>query len=113
FWICAFIGFAAGLIWFLAARDTPERHPLVSPSELEIIRRGLTLESTPAANRAKGPWREILAHRSVLFLTLSYFCYDYVACIFFAWFFTYLARVRGLTLKSSAFYATLPFLAMA
>jgi len=113
FWICAFIGFAAGLIWFFAARDTPERHPLVSSSELEIIRRGLTLESTPAANRAKVPWRVILANRSVLFLTLSYFCYGYVAWIFFAWFFTYLARVRGLNLKSSAFYATLPFLAMA
>ena len=113
FWICAFIGFAAGLIWFLAARDTPERHPLVSPPELEIIRRGLTLESAPAANRAKVPWRAILANRSILFLTLSYFCYGYVAWIFFAWFFTYLARVRGLNLKSSAFYATLPFLAMA
>ena len=113
FWICAFIGFAAGLIWFLAARDTPERHPLVSPSELEIIRRGLTLESTPAANQSKVPWRAILTNRSVLFLTLSYFCYGYVAWIFFAWFFTYLTRVRGLNLKSSAFYATLPFLAMA
>jgi MFS transporter, ACS family, glucarate transporter len=49
----------------------------------------------------------------VLFLTMSYFCYGYVAWIFFAWFFTYLARVRGLNLKASAFYATLPFLAMA
>lgn len=113
FWICAFIGFAAGLIWFLAARDTPEHHPLVSPSELEIIRRGLTLDSTPATNRDAVPWSRILTNRSVLFLTMSYFCYGYVAWIFFAWFFTYLARVRGLNLKSSAFYATLPFLAMA
>ncbi len=113
FWICAFIGFAAGLIWFLASRDTPERHPLVSPSELEIIRRGLTLESTPPASRGAVPWSSILANRSVLFLTISYFCYGYVAWIFFAWFFTYLARVRGLNLKASAFYATLPFLAMA
>ena len=112
FWICAFIGFAAGLIWFLAARDTPERHPLVAPSELELIRHSLTLESTPA-NRAAVPWNAILANRSVLSLTLSYFCYGYVAWIFFAWFFTYLARVRGLNLKASAFYATLPFLAMA
>src|SRR6266849_6515450 len=113
FWICAFIGFAAGLVWFLASRDSPERHPLVSPSELEIIRRGLTLQAAPAANREAVPWSRILINRSVLFLTISYFCYGYVAWIFFAWFFTYLARVRGLNLKSSAFYATLPFLAMA
>lgn len=113
FWICACIGFVAGLVWFLAARDTPERHPLVSPAELEIIHRGLTLQSAPPANRAAVPWRAILANRAVLYLTISYFSYGYVAWIFFAWFFTYLARVRGLNLKASAFYATLPFLAMA
>jgi len=36
-----------------------------------------------------------------------------VAWVFFSWFYLYLAKVRGLNLKSSAFYATLPFLAMA
>ncbi len=33
--------------------------------------------------------------------------------IFFAWFYRYLSEVRGLNLKASAFYGTLPFLAMA
>ena len=46
-------------------------------------------------------------------VTVSYFCYGYVAWIFLAWFYTYLAKVRGLNLKASAFYAMLPFLAMA
>ena len=45
-------------------------------------------------------------------LTASYFCYGYVAWIFFSWFFTYLSKVRGLNLKASAWYSTLPFLAM-
>ena len=36
-----------------------------------------------------------------------------MAWIFFSWFYTYLAQVRGLNLKASAFYAMLPFLAMA
>jgi ACS family glucarate transporter-like MFS transporter len=36
-----------------------------------------------------------------------------VAYIFFTWFFKYLSEVRGLNLKSSALYATLPFIAMA
>jgi ACS family glucarate transporter-like MFS transporter len=49
----------------------------------------------------------------VLALTLSYFSFGYVAWIFFNWFFSYLANVRGLNLKASAFYTTLPFLAMA
>jgi ACS family glucarate transporter-like MFS transporter len=52
-------------------------------------------------------------NRHVAVLTLSYFCYGYVAYIFFTWFFKYLSEVRGLNLKSSALYATLPFVAMA
>src|SRR5262249_31179869 len=43
----------------------------------------------------------------------SYFCFGYVAWIFFSWFYIYLAQVRGLNLKASALYAMLPFLAMA
>jgi MFS transporter, ACS family, glucarate transporter len=124
FWICAIVGLAAGLIWFLASRDTPEQHPLVSASELAVIRSGLTLakeqspgEVAPASARNHAsttvPWGKILKHREIWLITLSYFCYGYVAWIFFAWFFIYLARVRGMNLKSSAFYATLPFLAMA
>jgi ACS family glucarate transporter-like MFS transporter len=46
-------------------------------------------------------------------VTISYFCFGYVAWIFFSWLYRYLATVRGLNLKASAFYAMLPFLAMA
>jgi ACS family glucarate transporter-like MFS transporter len=58
-------------------------------------------------------WGTVLRSKDVLAVTLSYFCFGYVAWIFFSWFFIYLARVRGLNLKSSAFYAMLPPLAMA
>jgi ACS family glucarate transporter-like MFS transporter len=43
---------------------------------------------------------------------VSYFCYGYVAWIFFSWFYRYLAKVRGLDLKASALYSMLPFIAM-
>src|ERR1700745_3533813 len=46
-------------------------------------------------------------------LSLGYFCSGYVAWVFFSWFYLYLAKVRGLDLKASALFATLPFLAMA
>lgn len=117
FWICAIVGIAVGLVWFLAARDKPEEHPLVSAPELARIRAGLTLPSGPAtvamAKDAPSLSRRILAHRDLWLITVSYFCYGYIAWIFFAWFFTYLARVRGLNLKASAFYATLPFIGIA
>jgi ACS family glucarate transporter-like MFS transporter len=116
FWMCAFIGLAVGAVWFLASRDKPEQHSLVSPAELSTIQSGLTLGNAQTPDRAKKPsvpWATILSSTSVWAITVSYFCYGYVAWIFFAWFYIYLARVRGMNLKSSAFYATLPFIAMA
>ncbi|MGC1169858.1 MAG: MFS transporter, partial [Candidatus Acidiferrales bacterium] len=109
FWVCAAIGIIAGAIWFALARDTPEQHPWVSPGEKRKIDGGLT----PASLSAQIPWSKILTSREVWAVTLSYFCFGYVAWIFFSWFYIYLVKVRGLNLKASAFYAALPFLAMA
>ena len=113
FWVCSIIGFAAGAIWFLAARDKPSEHPRVSAKELEIIQSGLTIHTGSAAKKQLVPWGKVLKSREVWAVTFSYFCYGYVAWIFFSWFYIYLAQVRGLNLKASAFYAMLPFLAMA
>ena len=112
FWVCSAIGFAAGLVWFLSARDTPAEHPSVSASELALIRSGLTQAQPSYDPKALVSWRSVLQSKEVRALTLSYFCYGYVAWIFFSWFYRYLAKVRGLDLKASAFYTMLPFLAM-
>jgi len=85
----------------------------VSSKELEIIQSGLTIHTGSAAKRQLVPWGRVLKSREVWAVTFSYFCYGYVAWIFFSWFYIYLAQVRGLNLKASAFYAMLPFLAMA
>jgi MFS transporter, ACS family, glucarate transporter len=117
FWVCSIIGFAAGAVWFISARDTPEDHSGVSASELALIRSGLTQaepQKTESKNDPKAllPWRRVLQSKEVWAITVSYFCYGYVAWIFFSWFYRYLAKVRGLDLKASAFYTMLPFLAM-
>ena len=119
FWVCAAVGLLAGAVWFIAARDTPEEHPRVSSSELAAIQSGLTVPArngqSPEAgdrNRVLVPWRRVVRSREVWAVTISYFCYGYVAWIFFSWFYRYLAKVRGLDLKASAFYSMLPFLAM-
>jgi ACS family glucarate transporter-like MFS transporter len=116
FWVCSILGFAVGAVWFVIARDTPAEHPKVSASELALIRSGLTQpESKPELKndpKALVPWARVIQSKEVLAVTLSYFCYGYVAWIFFSWFYRYLAKVRGLNLKASAFYTMLPFLAM-
>ena len=113
FWMSAIIGLVAGLVWFLIARDKPEDHPSVYPAELRHIQSGRTLSTTQLLPVKSLPWSTILQSKNVWAVTFSYFCYGYVAWIFFSWFYIYLAKVRGLNLKASAFYATLPFLAMA
>jgi ACS family glucarate transporter-like MFS transporter len=117
FWVCSIIGFAAGAVWFLIARDTPAEHTGVSASELMLIRSGLTQPESKEAEpknipKVLLPWARVMQSKEVWAVTLSYFCYGYVAWIFFSWFYRYLAKVRGLDLKASAFYTMLPFLAM-
>src|SRR5229473_4027870 len=113
FWVCAAIGLVAGLVWFIAARDSPGEHGGVSASELAYIRSGLSAENSRGRERKLVPWGTVFKSREVLAITISYFSFGYVAWIFFSWFYIYLAQVRGLNLKASAFYAMLPFLAMA
>src|ERR1700733_9381766 len=112
FWVCSMIGFGAGAVWFLCARDTPGEHPGVSKSELALIRSGLTKVEQSNDPTQLVSWVRVVKSREVWAITVSYFCYGYVAWIFFSWFYRYLARVRGLDLKASAFYTMLPFLAM-
>ncbi|HET8925721.1 MAG TPA: MFS transporter [Candidatus Acidoferrum sp.] len=125
FWASALIGAVAGTAWYLFARDTPEEHAHVSAVELDHIQAGRTAKlsgrseekdpQTQPANMAVGriPWSTILASKEVWAVTAAYFCFGYVAWIFFTWFFIYLLKVRGLDLKASASYTTLLFLTMA
>ena len=116
FWVCAGIGVVAGAVWYYAARDNPSEHPKVSAEELATIESGLTVidEGKPSVGSTKTlvPWTSVLKSREVWAVTVSYFCYGYVAWIFFSWFYRYLAKIRGLDLKSSALYSMLPFIAM-
>jgi len=113
FWICALIGLIAGIVWYIAARDTPESHPAVARAESDRIRQGIDPEGKSDIPAERLPWSAILSSGSVWILSLAYFCFGYVAWIFIGWFFFYLAKARGLDLKASAVYSMLPFLAIA
>ncbi len=100
------------LAWFLYSTDRPEEHPRVNSAELEILgstQRGKSSHSL----RLKGtPWLRIFCSRSVWGLILSYFLHGYTPYIYFAWFFIYLTRVRGLTVTQGGLWGSTPFIAM-
>lgn len=112
FWATAGIGLIAFLCWLMLVRDTPDEHPWVGDEERAYIKTDRLARAAESTDHVAS-WRSILANRDVMVLTLSYFCFGYVAYIFFTWFFSYLSSVRGLDLKSSGLYGTLPFIAMA
>jgi MFS transporter, ACS family, glucarate transporter len=112
FWVSALIGLAAGVAWYALARDRPQEHPWVDGVERAYIQSGI-VSSTEVESSTPLAWRTIFTSKNVAAITFSYFCFGYVAYIFFSWFFIYLSRVRGLDLKSSSYYSMLPFIAMA
>jgi ACS family glucarate transporter-like MFS transporter len=115
FWFSALVGLVAGAVWYLTARDTPEQHPLVHQTELDLICQG-RVETKAASGLPDGkrvvPWTQIFGSKEMLALTLSYFTFGYVAWVFFGWFYIYLAQARGLNLRMSAVYSMLPFVGM-
>jgi len=111
FWFSAVVGTMAGVVWYFIARDRPQDHPLISSAELQHIEQGIAVGR--ADKRAvRVPWKAMFKSGTLYALTLSYFTFGYVAWIFFAWFYIYLAQERGLDIKASAVYSMLPFLAM-
>jgi ACS family glucarate transporter-like MFS transporter len=90
--------------------NKPAEHAWVTSDEASYIRAGTGKILAPGSKSV--PWSAILRSKDVLAVSVSYFCYGYVAYLFFSWFFTYLNEVKHLDLKASAFYGMLPFMAM-
>lgn len=114
FGLSAVLFVIAGLGWWIGSRDTPQEHALVSPGELAVIEAGMPPAPISGSSRVENKisWKAMFSRHDLLALMTSYFGFGYVAWIFFAWFFIYMAQVRHVNLKLSAVFTMLPFLAM-
>ena len=117
FWFSAAVGFFAGFVWWVFARDTPEEHPGVSRAERIEIESGITFGigsggSSQAQAKPTILWRAIFARRDLAALAAGYFSFGYIAWVYFSWFFLYMAQVRGFDMKRSGRFTMLPFLCM-
>ena len=114
FWFSALACAVAGLVWYLAARDTPEEHSLAGDAETTLIcqNRNLYTRAIQKSSQPATPWAKIFGSKAVLALTASYFAFGYVAWLFYTWFFTYMKEGRGFDLKTSAVFTMLPFIAL-
>jgi ACS family glucarate transporter-like MFS transporter len=102
---------AAGVIalWAWYGRDRPMQHPKVSAAELAEL--GETVAEQPATSLSGGRIRLLLTNRSVLLLSVSYICMNYVFYLFSNWSFLYLVQERHFSVLQGGWLATLPPLA--
>ncbi|HEV2349575.1 MAG TPA: MFS transporter [Terriglobia bacterium] len=116
FYISGGLGVFVAVAWYVFATSRPEEHSSVNAGELEIIRKRAQPPDAPAREqnpeRLKTPWKKLLGNVSTWCLMLSYFCEGYPNYIFYTWFFIYIVRVRGLTIKQGGLWGAAPFLSI-
>jgi MFS transporter, ACS family, glucarate transporter len=111
FFAAGIAGLAMAIFWRLYVKNRPEDHPGVNAQELALIKSG----SQPKAQHsiAETPWKRLLTSRSVLSLSLGYFCQGFPIYFFHTWFFIYLVNIRGLSISKSSLLGTMPYIAIA
>lgn len=100
FFIAAPLGLALAAIWWWDYRDDPSTHPGVNAAEAQQIsdERPVIAHATPVK------WTRLLSDHDLLFVTLSYFCTNYVFYLFFNWFFYYLTEIRRVPATLSGYF---------
>jgi ACS family glucarate transporter-like MFS transporter len=106
FLITSLLAFLLAIIWQLSATDHPEQNRWVGDWELRLIKDGRTETRRSHQSRSL---RSLLTDRNIILLSLSYTCEGYVLFIFVFWLYLYLIQVRGFTLLSGGFAASLPW----
>jgi MFS transporter, ACS family, glucarate transporter len=96
-------------LWAWYGRNTPQEHPSVTADELaELDAR--PAEPAPSTVSSHRLWK-VFSNRSVLLLTFSYVCLNYVFYLLSNWCFLYLVQERHFNVLESGFLATIPPLA--
>ena len=96
-------------LWAWYARNSPAEHPSVTPEELAELGKDTAPQPPTALDWRR--LRHVLGDRSILLLTLSYVCMNYVFYLIANWCFLYLVQERHVNVLDSGWLATFPPLA--
>jgi ACS family glucarate transporter-like MFS transporter len=102
------LAFLLTALWWWCVRDTPARHPSVSPAELALIDRDRPTAFVESPQAGMG--KRMLRDPQILLLTASYFCSNYVFYFFFNWLFIYLVDNRGFKVLESGYSSAAPWI---
>ncbi len=113
-WQAAFIGtgvlgFVCVALWLVIYR-LPERHPWITPAELQEVHKWEAEEEEEAA-RLHVSWVRLLSFRQTWGFTLAKFMTDPIWWFYLFWLPKYLTQGRGLSMDMMVKYGKIPFLA--
>lgn len=97
------------VLWAWYGRNTPQEHPSVTPAELAELDDRPT-EPPPTTISGHRLWK-VFSNRSVLLLTVSYVCLNYVFYLLSNWCFLYLVQERHFNILEGGGLAMIPPLA--
>lgn len=98
-------------VWAWYGRNTPAEHPSVTEAELSELGADLVAQAQAAIS-----WRRLgrlVSNRSIMLLTLSYVCMNYVFYLIANWCFLYLVQERHFSILEGGWLAATPPLAAA
>jgi ACS family glucarate transporter-like MFS transporter len=96
-------------LWAWYGRNTPKEHPSVTAAELAEFDLRPAEQSPTTVSKSR--LRRVLANRSIILLTCSYVCLNYVFYLIANWCFLYLVQERHFNILESGWLAMIPPLA--
>ena len=105
FMLLAAIGMVLACIWYLAFRDKPEEHPLLSADEKAFIAE----QRQAVSNSAKAvPLGVMLQQRNMRLAMLQYFCSNFTFFFALTWLYPHIREKFALDAVTAGWYASLP-----
>ncbi|WP_413736259.1 MFS transporter [Sodalis sp. RH21] len=109
FYICGGIGLIF-MLFFIYAYRQPEKHPTITPEELEYIKQGGggTAEKIGDTENTIS-WGSLFKYKCVWGMILGWFCYVWMMNIFTTFLPLYLIKTQNIELKALGIYASIPY----
>ena len=112
FWFMGGFGMLLAVFWAATMRS-PDKHPRVTPEELDYLRKNGAMIDIEANKREivpapAGSMKVLLKSRMMVGVYLGQYCITALQYFFITWFPIYLVKGRGMDLLHVGFVATLP-----
>lgn len=119
FYFMGVVGIIVALIWLVVVYS-PDRHPRISPAELDYIERGGALVHMDQPIEAKGQatgadkdrtlqyLQQLVSNRMMLGIYLGQYCINTLTYFFITWFPVYLVQQRGMSILNAGLVASIP-----